>query len=439
MAVNRAGGHPSGSRPITLLTLVIAGESAFFLPFVLARVFRPTLLEVFGLTNLQLGMAFAAYGVVGAISYFPGGPLADRFSARKLLALALISTSAGGFLLQMIPSLSVLKWLYAYWGFTTIALFWAALIRATREWGGEAAQGSAFGWLDGGRGLVTAVTGSVMVALYSFLLPQDVVSVTPEIRTRAFKQIILLISLMTFGAAILVWIFLPHNQASRSGGRRRIRLAEIARVLRMPPVWVQAIIILCAYVGFKATDDFSLYASDVLGMNEVNAAKAGTVSLWMRPIAAIGAGYLADRFDASRMTVVSFGLLFVGSLGLASGVLNEATVWLYFMTIICASLGIFALRGLYYAIMKEGAVPLAYTGTAVGFVSVIGYTPDIFMGPVIGLLLDQSPGRPGHQHVFMMIAAFAFVGLAAGLCFRRLAGAARAFDTQQGRSTPRAG
>ncbi len=51
-------------RVITLLALIAAGEAAFFLPFLLARVFRPTVLEVFGLTNLQLGTAYGVYGIV---------------------------------------------------------------------------------------------------------------------------------------------------------------------------------------------------------------------------------------------------------------------------------------------------------------------------------------------------------------------------------------
>ena len=53
-------------------------------------------------------------------------------------------------------------------------------MRATREWGGEMKQGAAFGLLDGGRGLLTAVTGSVMVAIYAFLIPEDVASATLE-------------------------------------------------------------------------------------------------------------------------------------------------------------------------------------------------------------------------------------------------------------------
>jgi Sugar phosphate permease len=142
---------PDGPRWWALLALIVAGETVFFLPFVLARVFRPTFLEVFGLTNFQLGTAFALYGVVAMLSYFPGGVLADLLSPRKLLALALVATSGGGLLLASIPSLSSLKLLYAYWGFTTVALFWAALMRATRVWGGLTRQGAAFGcWMAAG-------------------------------------------------------------------------------------------------------------------------------------------------------------------------------------------------------------------------------------------------------------------------------------------------
>jgi len=400
-----------------LLALVVAGEAIFFLPFVLARVFRPTLLDVFDLTNLELGIAFSVYGVVAMVAYLPSGPLADRFSSRKLIVIALLSTAAGGVPMAAIPSLSGLKLLYGYWGLTTIALFWGALIRATREWGGEASQGSAFGLLDGGRGLITAVAGSLMVALFAGLLPEEVEASTLDERTRALGRIIGILAAMGGAAAGLVWWAVPPREAGERRASERFSLRAASGVLRLPTVWLQALIILCAYVGFKATDDFSLYARDVLGMNEVEAARAGTVSLWMRPLGAIGAGLLADRFGAGRMTLASFVLLFVGSGILASGGSGPILALSFFGSVIGASLGIFALRGLYYAIMREGGVPLAFTGTAVGLVSVVGYTPDVFMGPVMGYLLDRSPGPEGHRDVFVLIQVFAVIGVLASLGF----------------------
>lgn len=419
-------------RWLGLLALIAAGETIFFLPFVLARVFRPTLLEVFGLTNFELGTAFALYGIVAMAAYLLGGPLADAFRPRNLISTALVMTAAGGLVLVFIPSLASLKWLYAYWGFTTIALFWAALMRATREWGGEMRQGAAFGLLDGGRGLLTALTGSLMVAIYASLIPEDVSSATLEQRTEGLRQVILWMAGMTVATAAVVWFALPSGKGAAARKPASYDFRGVLQVLRMPTVWVQAFIIICAYVGFKATDDFALYASDVLELDEVQAAKAGTVSLWVRPVAAIAAGYLADRLGAGWMTIVSFVLLAIGSLVLGSDIIRPGMLGLFLMTIVCASLGIFALRGLYYAIMKEGKVPLAFTGTAVGLVSVVGYTPDIFMGPLMGHLLDRSPGPEGHRHLFLVVFGFALAGLAGSILFRHLSHPDRARDPVRG-------
>ena len=61
------------------------------------------------------------------------------------------------------------------------------------------------------------------------------------------------------------------------------------------------------------------------------------------------------------------------------------------------------------------------TGTAVGLVSVVGYTPDIFMGPINGYLTDTYPGAAGHQYFFGVLACFAALGLCCTLAFQRLA------------------
>jgi hypothetical protein len=113
-------------------------------------------------------------------------------------------------------------------------------------------------------------------------------------------------------------------------------------------------------------------------------------------------------------------LIAAGAGVLALGPVGSGTVAVFLLSIVTASLGIFALRGLYYAIMGEGGIPLAITGTAVGVVSVIGYTPDVFMGPLMGWLLDGTPGAGGHRQVFAVVAAFAVAGMIASVIFLRL-------------------
>ena len=138
------------------------------------------------------------------------------------------------------------------------------------------------------------------------------------------------------------------------------------------------------------------------------------------PIAAVAAGYLGDRVDSSRVIAGGFAFLIAGSLVIASGALVPGVAWMLITTIVATSVGIYALRGVYFALLAEGAVPLAFTGSAIGVVSVIGFTPDVFMGPLMGVLLDRSPGVPGHQHVFVVVAVFGVVGLIAPLAFRRV-------------------
>jgi len=112
--------------------------------------------------------------------------------------------------------------------------------------------------------------------------------------------------------------------------------------------------------------------------------------------------------------------MMVGAIIYASGIVDAQMHSLFFMSLIITAIGVYAIRTLYFAAMQEGQIPLAVTGTAVGLISVIGYTPDIFVGPVMGYLLDNSPGLTGHQHVFVMLAIFAAVGFIAAVVFHRI-------------------
>jgi sugar phosphate permease len=192
-------------------------------------------------------------------------------------------------------------------------------------------------------------------------------------------------------------------------------LSHVGRVVRMPAVWLQATIVVCAYVGYKGFDNYSLYAVEGYGMNEVDAARIVAIGSWMRPVAALGAGFLGDRFTVSRMTVIAFALLLASTLYFAIDTPRPGAVWVLLGNTLITCAAIFGLRGLYFALFEEAGVPGAVTGTAVGLVSVLGFTPDIFVSWVGGILLDRSPGIEGHQHFFLFLAAFAVLGLLASL------------------------
>ena len=73
---------------------------------------------------------------------------------------------------------------------------------------------------------------------------------------------------------------------------------------------------------------------------------------------------------------------------------------------------VFMLRGVYFALLEENQVPLYLTGAVAGTVSFIGYTPEIFFGPITGRILDANPGPVGHQNYFLFLTVVAAIGIA---------------------------
>ena len=404
---------------LSITLLILSGELIFVLPYVLARIFRPTFLEVFNLSNLQLGSLFSVYGTVALLSYVYGGVISDRFQPKNLIASSLFFTALGGLVLAVYPSYFVLQVLYGYWGFTTVFLFWGAMIKAARVWGGAKNQGQAFGFLDAGRGLVAASMGSLGVLIFSFFLTNDIESASLIERKDAFRYVILFSSFMVFLNGILVLFFMGSNQKNEVKNTFST-ISHIKAVLKIQSVWLIMIIIISAYVGYKVTDIYSLYASEVMLFNNIEAANIGSLQLYLRPLVCVIIALFAGKKNYIYFIILGFITMLIGATIFAFGIVQLNMNFVFFFSLIIVATGTYAIRALYFSIMQEGRIPLLMTGTAVGVISVIGYTPDIFASPIIGYLLDKYPGILGHQYVFTLLVLFSVLGLLAAIKFANL-------------------
>ena len=406
---------------LILTLLILSGEFIYFLPYVLSRVFRPTFLDVFQLNNFQLGSLFSVYGVVALLSYIYGGVITDRYSPRKLMSSALFLTALGGLVLASYPSYQTLQILYGYWGFTSVFLFWGAMIKATRLWGGDNNQGKAFGFLDGGRGIVAASMGSIGVFVFTIVLTSDIESASVLERQEAFRYVILLSSFMVAFIGLLVLIFLRNMEDKNTNFELPLNtLTNIKGVLKNESIWLLMLIIMCAYVGYKVTDIYSLYASEVMLYDQIEAAEVGALQLYLRPIVCIAIGLLGDRTKNMFWIIFGFVTMLIGALIFSFGIIKPDMNFIFFLSLVILAVGTYSIRALYFAVLKEANVAFALTGTAVGIISVVGYSPDIFAGPIMGYLLDENPGIIGHQYVYFMLVIFSIIGLIASIRFARL-------------------
>ncbi|MGK0457244.1 MAG: nitrate/nitrite transporter NarK [Polaribacter sp.] len=410
----------ANSKVTSMFALIIAGEAIFLLPFILMRVFKPVIREAFLISDAQIGEAQALYGITAVLSYFFGGFIADKWEPKKLLSISLFLTAIGGFWMALIPSIFTLKILYAFWGVSTILLFWASLIKATRQWGNKHNQGLSFGLLDGGRGFFAASIALFGASILTYFFPEKGLEITFNNKVETLQYIIGTITFIVFLVALLVWTVLPKDTMKFEAETAfQFNFKKAFSLMKKKKVIFHSLIIFCAYCSYKLTGVYGTYAKDVWKYSLEEATYFAVFIQFLRPIAAISVGWIADKFIPSKIIIPSFSILILASAILGFGFFNTQPVFLSFTVFIFMALGTYSLRGLYFAIIEETKTPIQLTGTLVGIISIVGFTPDIFMSLFIGYILGENPSLMDYQYLFTTFTIIPIVGLFAALGFRK--------------------
>jgi MFS family permease len=391
-------------RWLLITVLGFSGGIIFLLPFLFEAFYTP-LGSALELNHTELGGLVSIFGFISMIFYFPGGWLADRVSPRKLITLSLMGTGLGGLYFSTFPSYQISLAIHALWGICITFLFWGAMIRLTRNSAPAEEQGRAFGTLEFIRGIAEGLTTTGLLVVFAWM----------GSTRQALSTVIVELSFVTIALGVIAWFVIEDitREEADSPANHKIGWPDVLAVLKMPVIWLIIIIVMTAYCAYWSSYSINPYATDVI---LTTAAVAGAISvarMWLKPVSAFIAGFVADRFGVAKSCAALFLILIASFLGLAvlSGNLEKFNVMLGIMAI--AALAIFALRGIYFALLEEGNVPIAVTGTAGGVVSAVAFTPDIFMPLVSGALRDTYPGAEGYRYLFLITAALCAVGLCA--------------------------
>lgn len=398
---------PSTLRRWAIMTVMsFSGGVIFMLPF-LQEVYYIPLAQALELNNTQVGSLLSVFGVTSLIAYFPGGWLADRVSPRKLMTISLLATGTAGLYFSTFPGYEISLVIHAFWGVSITFLFWGAMIRVTRNWAPPENQGKAFGILETGRGLGEVLPAVGILAVFAALGSGDL----------ALSMVIVQYSALFLLLGVLCWFVLEDTVGDEDGRdeRPKVGLKEIISVLRMPVVWLITTVILTGYCAYWGLFRFTSYATDIFALSVTIGATISVGKMWLKPIAALIAGFIADKFGIARSVAWLFVILIASYAVVAVLPGNTSFVPVMLAMLTVASIAVFAMRGIYFALLEEGGVPLAVTGTAAGIISAFAYTPDIFMPLLGGVLLDNFPGVAGYRYFFSTTAAICGAGLVASL------------------------
>nr|WP_175801951.1 MFS transporter [Burkholderia anthina] len=425
LALPGAAHESRAQRYLQLLLLVIAAGAIYPMLY-LRQVYQPTMLQFFRIDDVQLGYLYSSLGTIFLLSYLPSGWLADRLSPRWLICFSLLATGALGLVYATGPSFNALVLIFGGWGLTTGLTFWAAVIKRVNMIAGPDEQGRFFGLLDGGRGLVEALLATIAITLFAY-----VTQARGGTDAAGFTLVVHLYACFCIALGVLLALVKDRPRADgrqaarhrrgndrRGDDRRTNVLTDLKTLAAIPELWLVAAIVFCGYQVFWATYSFSAYLHEGnFGLSATAAGFITTLKLWMRPVGGIGGGFLGDR--VSKVSVLFWALVLaaLSLVGLIAAPPHSPQAMLVVLVLFIGILT-YAIRGLYWSLLDDCRVPTHCAGLAIGLISVLGYSPDVFVPLINGYVTQTWPGAHGYQLYFGYIAAIALCGAGAAACLK---------------------
>ena len=379
----------------TLLLLSAGAGIIFQLPYIRETFYVP-IQKAMDLTNAQMGMLSSGYATMATFSYFVGGVVADKFSARKLLTVSFLMTGVLGWWFSTFPGFQISRLIFVLMGISTIITYWSAAIKATRMLGDSSEQGRLFGWQEGLRGLLNWLLVVGMNAVF--------VRFSNEVLGTAWAIRVCAITVFVIG--ILNWFVIEDTEAETHSEPLSKVVIGMFKTLKIPRTWVLVAIVFFAYSMYGILGYINTFAINVYGLSVSGGAQLGAIHYLVQAAGGIIGGIIADKLG-SRLRVIIGGaalltLSFVGFLVLPA---NAGMLVAVIVNFIFGLFFIYVVRSQYFAIIDDAGFPVEMTGRVSGIVSCLGYLPDVFMYTMIGGWLDNNPGKAGFNMMFMYAIA----------------------------------
>lgn len=380
----------------TLLLLATGAGIIFQLPYIRETFYVP-IQNAMNLSNAQMGLLSSGYATMSLFSYFIGGIIADKFSARKLLTFSFIATGVLGLWFSTFPGYTISRVIFVLMGISTIITYWSACIKATRMLGTEEEQGRLFGLQEGLRGIMNALLVFGMTAAFTHFA-DEVAGASAAIKVCSIVVIII---------GILNFIFIEDTKKEENSESFIDVTKGMFKVLLIPRVWLLVAIVFTAYSVYGLIAYATTFAQKFYGLSAASAATLGGIRYLIQGAGGIVGGFLADKMKSRFKVIIggciglalSFGLFIVvpSKASLCVMVVANFFVGLFF---------IYAVRSQYFAVHDDAGIPLNMSGRVSGIASCLGYTPDIFMYTLVGSWMDNY-GRTGYNMTwaYAMVAA----------------------------------
>lgn len=402
------------SKVLTLILMILAMNTIYVLPYLMYSFYTP-LQEAMGLVgrDADYGRLLNVYGMANIILYLPGGWIADKFDAKKLLVFSMVGTGILGLWEATWPSYTLLMVIHVMFAITTVLTFWSSSVKCVNMLADSGEQGSMFGSLEAGRGVVGLVLTTVYVGIYNMFASDS---------SKAMSLIVAFVSIVMIAVGIVLALLMPKTNTAESTNATLLEsIKAMGIAFKQPITYVLAGLIFCGSMTLAATSYFAPYLQNVCGLPvNIGVTFASYNKIICQLIAASLAAVLATKLGRSSKPMIGAGIVaiicFAGMVILPA---SAAVMWPMLAIMIVATMMIYVFRALYYATVDEAGTPKHIVGSIIGIASLIGFLPDTFYTTLCGSWLDADP-IGGFKNIFISCACAAALGLVCAFIAERL-------------------
>lgn len=396
----------------TFFILVLGGGTIYKLPW-LKSVFYVQMQEFMGLSHTQIGTIMSVNGLVTTFGFGAAIYFTDKVSKKKSLPLSMILTGLIGIYIGIVfPGYTQLLIAWVLFGLTCDMMYWPVLLKSVKSLGGPEEQGTLFGFLETGRGVVDTIVVSIGLFIFTYL----------GSNAFSFKMSIVFFGAILIIIGIISYFCLEDDKIDNSSENKKEKL-DYKAALKMPAIWIAAFNVFAVYSVYCGLTYFMPFLSDIYHLPLALVSIYGIINAYgLKIVGGPLGGLLADKKlkSSSKYLKYSFALVIIVLGSFLFLPHQSMNVYIGMAMTLFVGAIIFSQRAIFFAPVGELGIPEEISGSAMAMASFIGYAPGMFAYALYGAILDHFKGIIGYKIVFSVMIAFAVIGFFLSSCLVKI-------------------
>lgn len=338
------------------------------------------------------GIILSAFFLGYAIMQIPGGWLADKFGAKRVLLMAVIMWS-------IFTGLTAIAW-------SLTAMIVIRFLFGIGEGGFQPSSSKIIATIfpkeERGRAMSIMLTSGGIVSLIVPLLAAYLLG------TIGWRMMFIIIGVIGAIIAFIYWkyIQLPKDEAATAGTENTTNKVNFKELLKTPLMWNLIIAYFCIYaVNWGLVSWIPTYLQKNRGLDLMSIGWAQTIPAITTIIGVYGSGYIIDKLPKGMEKVLgSISCAVIGLLLYLMFTAKTVTLFIGYQTVVSIFIA-FVITLLPVIVLKK--LPSSITGSAMGIANTGGQLAGFVTPMAIGFMVDAFNGS--FDAAFWMLIGFALI------------------------------